>query len=126
MNSNRLICEIKYLKHEEEKKYNYYQELYSETFERYNECKNSLLGVMLVPVWRKMIKSEYRLGALNDILNTIFLFDNGEVNFNVCDTMIDCDDCGGCEYRDGFVDEINRKSEHNFMSNVTFSDDLDF
>lgn len=124
--NNKVISIINERIVEEEDKYKHYTNKYLDTFEKYKDCNDGLLKIKLVPVWRKMIKSEYRLGALNDILNTIFLFDNGEVNFNVCDTMIDCDDCGGCEYRDGFVDEINRKSEHNFVSNVTFSDDLDF
>ena len=108
MNYNRLLKEIEYLKKKEERKYEHYLQLYNDTFNQYKACDESLLKIKLIPVWRCLTKSEHRIGAFNEILNSIVLFHKGKVNYDVCDYMIDCDDCGNCDFTLDFMSEFSR------------------
>ena len=113
MNNNRLIKEIEYLKHKEEIKYEKYLQLYKDTFNQYKIYDEALLNMKIIPIWRYVIKSKYRLDAFTEILNNIYLFHNGKINYEICDTMINCDECQNCELQEEYLEKINKYFKDN-------------
>ena len=69
--NNKVISIINERIVEEEDKYEHYQQLYNNTFEKYKDCNEGLLKLKLVPIWKNMIKHEYKLSALKEISEII-------------------------------------------------------